>query len=316
MMNTVVDAYGRSFKTLRVSLLNKCNFNCTYCTEGDGKIKETTASLSVEDLLQRIAHLHQHLQLDTVRLTGGEPTLYHQLIEVISGVKNIGIKNISITTNGFLLEKLAAPMKAAGLQNINVSLDAIDEDVFFAMSKRNNVQRIINGILAAQKAGLQVKMNAVIMKGINESQILPLVDFAFANSITIRFLEVMAMGHLHHQPQQYFYSQEALLQTIASKYSFTKIDRKSGATANYWQTNTGHTFGIIANESAPFCSDCNRLRLDSNGHIFGCLSSNQPIKINNWNNLQEVTKKLQEALLQKQSVKFTGSSLSMLQIGG
>lgn len=316
MMNIVVDAYGRSFKTLRVSLLNKCNFNCTYCTEGEGQVKETSTGITAEDLLQRIAHLHQHLQLETVRLTGGEPTLYHQLVEVIAGIQSIGIKTISITTNGFLLEKLAAPMKAAGLQNINVSLDAMNEDLFFVMSKRNNVQRIINGILAAQKAGLQVKINAVIMKGINESQILPLVDFAFANNITIRFLEVMAMGHLHHQPQQYFYSQEALLQTIASKYSFTKIDRNNGATANYWQTTDGHTFGIIANESAPFCSDCNRLRLDSNGHIFGCLSSNHPIKINNWNNHQEVTEKLQEALLQKQPIKFTGSSLSMLQIGG
>jgi cyclic pyranopterin phosphate synthase len=315
-MNTVVDAYGRSFKTLRVSLLNKCNFNCTYCTEGEGQIKKTTAGITTKDLLQRIAHLHQHLQLETVRLTGGEPTLYHQLVEVIAGIKAIGIKNISITTNGFLLEKLATPMKAAGLQNINVSLDAMDEDLFFAMSKRNNVQRIIDGILAAQKVGLQVKINAVIMKGINESQILPLVNFAFVNNITIRFLEVMAMGHLHHQAQQYFYSQEALLQTIASKYSFIKLDRNNAATANYWRTNTGHTFGIIANESAPFCSDCNRLRLDSNGHIFGCLSSNHPIKINDWNNPKEVTEKLQEALLQKQSVKFTGSSLSMLQIGG
>lgn len=315
-MNSVADIYGRSFKTLRVSLLNKCNFNCMYCTEGEEQSQETATTLCAEDLLQRISYLHQHLQLETVRLTGGEPTLYHQLTDIIAGIKTIGINNISITTNGFLLEKLAVPMKAAGLQNINVSLDAMDEDLFFAMSKRNNIQRIINGILAAQKAGLKVKINAVIMKGINESQILPLVDFAFTNNITIRFLEVMAMGHLHRHAQQYFYSQDEILNTIASKYSFMKQERYHAATANYWQTKDGQTFGIIANESAPFCSDCNRLRLDSNGHIFGCLSSNHPIKINNWNNHQEMTEKLQEALLQKQPIKFTGSSLSMLQIGG
>ena len=144
----------------------------------------------------------------------------------------------------------------------------------------------------------------------------PIVDFAFANDIPIRFLEVMAMGHLHHQPQQYFYSQDELLNTIASKYSFAKLERNHAATANYWQTKDGHTFGIIANESAPFCRDCNRLRLDSSGNIYGCLSSNHPINISNWNNQEEVTDKLQEALLQKQPIKFTGSSLSMLQIGG
>lgn len=315
-MNSVVDTYGRSFKTLRVSLLNKCNFNCTYCTEGEGQVSESATTLSTEELLQRITHLHTHLQLETVRLTGGEPTLYHQLTTVIAGIKAIGINNISITTNGFLLEKLAKPMKDAGLKSINVSLDAMDEDLFFLMSKRNNVQRIIDGILAAKAAGLEVKINAVIMKGINESQILPLVDFAFKNDITIRFLEVMAMGHLHHQPQQYFYSQDELLNTIATKYSFAKLERNHAATANYWQTKDGYTFGIIANESAPFCSDCNRLRLDSSGNIYGCLSSNSPIHINNWTDTAEVTEKLQAALLQKQPIKFTGSSLSMLQIGG
>lgn len=316
MMNSLVDVYGRSFKTLRVSILNRCNFNCIYCTEGEGKVKETASHLSTEELLQRINYLHQHLQLETVRLTGGEPTLYHQLTDLIRGIKYIGINNISITTNGFLLEKLAAPMKVAGLQNINVSLDAIDEDVFCLMSKRTDVQRIVDGILAAKAIGLQVKINTVVMKGVNESQILPLVDFAFANNVTIRFLEIMAMGHLHHQSQQYFYAQHDLLHTIAGKYSFSKLERTNAATANYWQTKEGHTFGIIANESAPFCSDCNRLRLDSNGNIYGCLSSNHPIRIDDWTNMLEVTEKLKAALLQKQSIKFKGSNLSMLEIGG
>ncbi len=315
-MNSVVDTYGRRFKTLRVSLLNKCNFNCTYCTEGEGQVKENTTILSTERLLEHIIHLHQHLQLHTVRLTGGEPTLYHQLTDVIAGIKSIGIDNIKITTNGFLLEKLAQPMKSAGLKAINVSLDAMDEDLFFLMSKRNNVKRIIDGILEAKAIGLDVKINAVIMKGINESQVLPLVDFAFANNITIRFLEIMAMGHLHHQPQQYFFSQEEILNIIATKYNFTKLERNNGATANYWQTSDGNIFGVIANESAPFCSDCDRLRLDSSGNIFGCLSNNHPISITNWHDTVEVTEKLQTALLQKQAIKFTGSSLSMLQIGG
>ncbi len=319
-MSLVKDIYGRSFKTLRVSLLNNCNLGCVYCTMGDSEVQPGGASkkssFSPGDLIQTIGRLHDALGLDVIRLTGGEPLLYQQLLPIIKGIAVLGISEIKLTTNGFLLERLAKPLKEAGMKSVNVSLDAVDEDIFFLMSKRHNVQRIIKGIDEAIAAGLEVKLNVVLMKGINESQIIPLLSLAFERGIDIRFLEVMAMGHLYNSANKYLVTRDEILQTIGSNFDFVPLIRKSSATASYWQTAKGYKFGIIANESAPFCHDCNRLRLDSEGNIYGCLSSDQPISIKNITDKNQLQLKLTEALQQKQALKFTGSSLSMLNIGG
>jgi cyclic pyranopterin phosphate synthase len=238
------------------------------------------------------------------------------LPELIRSLNEIGIPKISMTSNGYLLGRQAAALKAAGLQAINVSLDAVDEPSFYKMAKRRHLDRVLNGIETALDLGIEVKLNAVIMRGMNEEQIIPLVDYAFGKNIPIRFLEVMSMGHLHHESDKYLFSQQELLDTIAAKYNFSRLPRKASATANYWQTATGNTFGIIANNSEPFCSDCSRLRLDAEGNMYGCLSSNHPIAMNPEDNEYLLQEKLQLAMSQKQLHHFVGSELSMLQIGG
>ncbi|MFT2010678.1 GTP 3',8-cyclase MoaA [Pontibacter sp. 13R65] len=311
------DRYNRTFKTLRVSLLSTCNLGCVYCTMGDPTInvdKKTQTPASV--FLQQIEQLHQQLNLETIRFTGGEPLLYRELTEVIAGVKNIGIPNIKITTNAFLLDRVAPMLQEAGLQSVNVSLDAVEEEVFFKMTKRQQVHRVLKGIETALACGLEVKLNAVILKGMNDCQVLPLLRYAFENDIAIRFLEVMAMGHLHQHANQYLFSQDDILAAIDAEFEFFKLLRKPGSTANYWQTLEGKVFGIVANESEPFCQDCNRLRLDAQGNIYGCLSSNHPVSINEVQDKQVLQSKLQQAMWQKQDTKFTGSELSMLHIGG
>jgi len=332
-MQMIKDKYGRMFRTLRVSLLNHCNMGCVYCVTDEDELREHNGgggqqalsphqvssrqqALSSADLLTIIDRLQGQLGLDTVRLTGGEPLLYPGLVELIGGIRSIGIPRIKLTTNGFLLERNAGRMKAAGLESVNVSLDAIDEEVFRRMSRRHSVQRIVRGIDAALDAGLDVKINTVVLKGMNDSQILPLLEFAFSRNRRIRFLEVMAMGHLHAQPGQYLLSQDEILKVIGEQYMLEPLERAESATARYWRTGDGHCFGIIANESEPFCQDCNRLRLDSSGNIFGCLSSNQPIRLDLAESRDEWGVKLQQALLQKQALRFIGSELSMLQIGG
>ena len=315
----ISDQYNRAFKTLRVSLLSKCNLSCVYCTMGEDEVKENNIQqhpVSAEVLLKQVKQLHDVLQLETIRLTGGEPLLYHELIPLIKGIREMRIEKIKLTSNGFLLERLALPLKEAGLQSVNVSLDAVEEDIFFLMSKRNDVQRILNGIDAAISAGLQVKINAVVMKGINENQIIPLLAFAFERNIRIRFLEIMAMGYLHDNADRYLFTQEEILNTVRQQFNVKKIERATASTANYWKTADGKVFGIIANESEPFCHDCNRLRLDSSGNIYGCLSSNHPIALSQDDNEAALISKLQQAMAQKQAVKFTGSELSMLHIGG
>src|SRR5882757_2683711 len=182
-MPVIEDQYGRTFRTLRVSLLNHCNLGCVYCVAGEEPVKAANTGgkgslLSVPALLEIIGRLHGQLGLDTIRLTGGEPLLYHGLVELIRGIRHWEIPSIKLTTNGFLLERLAAPMKEAGMSSVNVSLDAIDEDVFHRMSRRHSAERVIRGIDAALQAGLDVKINTVVMRGINDGQILPLLEFA------------------------------------------------------------------------------------------------------------------------------------------
>jgi cyclic pyranopterin phosphate synthase len=268
-------------------------------------------------MLSIIRRLHQQLDLQTLRLTGGEPLLYKDLALIVRGAVQIGIQDLALTTNGVLLEQQAETLQKAGLKSINVSLDAIDEETFFKVSRRRGLIRILRGIEKALEYGIEVKLNTVVMRGINEHQILPLLEYAFSKKLKIRFLEVMAMGHLHENPDQYFFSQQEILSIIEARHSIAGLPRKIAATANYWQIDNGHVFGIIANETAPFCMDCNRLRLDSFGNIYGCLSSNTPIPVGAAAaGSAELTGKLEKAMSQKQTFKFTGSNLSMMHIGG
>ncbi len=317
-MKVLNDPYGRKFKTLRISLLNTCNLNCFYCTMGseeeinfDHRPQKSAAFFS-----QIIFRLHEQLDLETIRLTGGEPLLYRELPELIRNLKLIGIPQVSMTSNGYLLARQAIALRDAGLRSINVSLDAMNEADFYKMAKRGHLDRVLKGIEAALDLGIQVKLNAVIMKGMNEDQIIPLVDYAFSKNIPVRFLEVMSMGHLHHESDKYLFSQQQLLDTISTKYNFKRLPRNASATSNYWQTPAGNTFGIIANNSEPFCQDCSRLRLDAEGNMYGCLSTNHPIAMDPADNDFILQEKLQLAMSQKQLHHFTGSELSMLQIGG
>ena len=344
-MQELKDKYGRTFRTLRVSLLQHCNLGCIYCVAGEEELKQANAEhngrlpgsgdlpgsgtlpgngdlpgsggfLAPEDLLSIIRRLHGQLKLDNIRLTGGEPLLYPHLAGLIKGIRAAGIPVVRLTTNGFLLQRQAAALKEAGLEALNVSLDAVDEDVFFRVTRRHSAGRIIQGIDAALAAGLDVKLNAVVIKDMNDSQIQPLLELAFSRGLRIRFLEVMAMGHMHNQAGRYLVSQEEILRIVGQRYSLQPLPREPSATARYWKTAEGHVFGIIANESEPFCQDCDRLRLDSSGRIYGCLSSNQPIALSLEEGEEEWKRKLGSALLQKQPLRFTGSDLSMLRIGG
>src|SRR3984957_17009375 len=330
MMDLIRDQYGRTFRTLRVSLLSQCNLGCVYCVAGEEEVRDWNArgrdeergavegrdeergagkghsgSLAARELLEIIRRLHEQLDLGTVRLTGGEPLLYSELVGLVKGLRSLGISRIKLTTNGTLLERKAVALKEAGLQSINISLDAVDEKAFARMSRRNLVERVIRGIDAALDAGLAVKVNAVVMKGVNDDQVLPLLEFAFCRGITIRFLEVMAMGHLYPHSERYLLSQQEILRMIGERYELTPLERETSATARYWVTDRDQRFGIIANESEPFCRDCDRLRLDSSGHIYGCLSNNHPIALGLAEDVAIWRDKLRQSLGQKQTLRFT-----------
>jgi cyclic pyranopterin phosphate synthase len=315
------DSFGRTFKTLRVSLLNSCNLACSYCVNPDVKSKpddifKKDTRLNNEQFIDIIDTLHKTLQLSTIRLTGGEPLLYKSLLPLIDGIKKTGINNIKITTNGVLLAEKAKALKERGITSINISLDTIDDATSMLINKKNNLDKIIAGIESCIDTGIPVKINCVVMRGINDNNLMQVFEFCKQRNITVRFLELMEMGHLYHNYEDYFFSEASILSTIKQQYTISPVIRKQGATANYWTTQDGFKFGIIANNSSPFCDDCNRLRLDSYGNIFGCLSNDTPIPVKEYiREPKALTQKLEEALSQKQ-MKFSGSKLSMLHIGG
>ncbi|MFK7900627.1 MAG: GTP 3',8-cyclase MoaA [Cyclobacteriaceae bacterium] len=320
-MNAIKDFLGREFKTLRVSLTNSCNLACNYCVEENPTTEihtigeKTEIPLDAHELIECITAIHKTNPLETIRLTGGEPLLFKKIDYLLAELVAQQVKNIKLTTNGVLLDQFAERLAQAGVKKINVSLDAIDPGVFFRVTRRKNITKVFKGIDAALEAGIEVKINMVVMKGVNDGQILPMMNYAREKDCIIRFLELMQMGHMNHQYDEYFFSEKEMLQTIGKNHF--KIEREKSATANYWLTEEGQTFGIISNTSTPFCHDCNRLRLDSFGNIFGCLSNPKGFNVHQAiHNPQEMESLLVQALDQKQATHFTGSKLSMQHIGG
>lgn len=321
----IKDQYERSFKTLRVSLTNVCNFGCVYCvnSEDKGGMNEINSGslshLNYDELALLVIHLHKYLHFESVRLTGGEPMLYQNLIPFIELLKYNGIKNVKMTTNDYNLKQKAKALAAAGVKDINVSLDSIDPDIFRIIARRNFHQHVVDGIVAALDNGISVKLNAVIMCGLNENQVLPLLEYAMSKNIGLRYLELMRMGHFYSKNfNEYFFPLKEILSVIGSKYTLLpSAYRKPSATARIYQLGNGYEFGIIANESEPFCSDCDRLRLDSSGNIYGCLSEEKSEYIADIAGDEiKLSEKLFEALKHKQPLKFKGSPLKMISIGG
>lgn len=317
-MQMITDIYNRKFSTLRVSLLSRCNFSCVYCVDETvpGQQQASCSSLpGMEEMKSMILQLQQLLQLDVIRLTGGEPLLFKRIVELVQALKEKGVPVVKITTNGFRLPELALPLAAAGVDEINISLDAVDPALFELMTGSKHLQRVIDGIDAALAAGIPVKLNAVIMKGCNVDQILPLLQFASQRKIKLRFLELMKMGHLHNGVAGSIFTAHEILELIAGTGPLMPMPRTAGATARYWRTAAGQVFGIIANETIPFCGDCNRLRLDSTGRIYGCLSNPAGFNIRGAGD-EQLSILLTKALRQKQALRFAGSSTSMQAIGG
>lgn len=324
-MTKIEDRIGRRFEKLRISLLNTCNFSCVYCVSDDvGGIPAPSIGksakeqpLTPDEFAQIIAEVHSLTKLKSIRLTGGEPLLYGDLYTLVGNIRNLGITDIRLTTNAYYLKEKAQKLYDAGVKSVNISVDAIDLELFKKISRHPDPSRVFAGIEAAINAGMKVKLNAVIMRGENESQIIPLLDYATKLGIKIRFLELMKMGHLYQSKNGHFFSEEEMLKEIQKKYEIEKLPREHAETANYWRTSGGGIFGIIANESTPFCHDCNRLRMDSNGIFYGCLSNAHGEKLSPFVHDKELlTEKLKGLLLLKQSVRFHGSELSMRNIGG
>ncbi|MFP4028327.1 MAG: GTP 3',8-cyclase MoaA [Candidatus Brocadiia bacterium] len=258
-----------SISTLRVSITRACNMHCLYCREKGNNGAETSNRLGAGGIRAFAEFLQKEFGLKCIRLTGGEPLVRNDIVEWVEALALPGI-DLALSTNGQRLGNLANELRQEGLKRVNISLDALDPDLFQQMSG-GNLRATFDGIEAARKAGLiPLKTNTVVLRGLNEDQILPIAEYAFERDIEPRFLELMDIGHarLHHV--EWFVTAKEILKTLRSRYSLSEIGREAGRTARRYTTPENNTLGIIAPETRPFCADCTRLRLSAHGFLFGC----------------------------------------------
>ena len=271
----IVDAQGRRFRNLRISLTAACNYACTYCVPDGKRLQAAQRELSGPALLKAVRLLIDVAGVEKLRITGGEPLLSPKFEEFLPAAMGLPLKDVAVTTNGQFLLRKAGVIQASGLKRINVSLDTLHPGRFRLIARSGDLATVLAGIDAMLAAGLKVKVNMVPMRTANADQILPMLDYCLERGIELRYIELMNMGHLRYgaRYQRDFIGMDDVLGAIGERYEFTRTDAPYDSTSVRYEVPGRGCFGIIANESEPFCSSCTRLRLSSNGLLYGCLSN-------------------------------------------
>lgn len=274
----LVDGYGREVNYLRVSVTERCNFRCQYCMpEKPFSWVPKENLLSFEELFLFIKVAIDE-GVTKIRITGGEPLLRKGLADFIKMINDYkGGLDIAITTNGFLLEEVAFELKQAGLKRINVSLDTLKNDVAAKIAGREVLEKVKKGIDKALSVGLGVKVNNVPLKGINDTEILDVLEYCKQRDVSIRYIEYMENAHAKDKLQGL--SAVEVKNVIASKYCFKEIKREGASPAQIFEFEDGYRFGIIDPHKHDFCEDCNRIRLTAEGMLIPCLYFEEALSI-------------------------------------
>jgi len=319
----IVDKIGRRFKNLRVSLTSACNYACTYCVPDGKRLMPAREELGADELLTLVRYLKDAAGIDKVRVTGGEPLITPKFDDFLLGLGALDLKDISLTTNAQKLSDKLDVILAAGLKRLNISLDTLNPLKFKQIARGGDLETVLEGIELALSRGIKLKINMVPMRTVNRDDVLPLLRFCLERGIELRFIELMRMGHLNQGQgfAQDFLSMQSLLDLIGTDYEYERTDAPFDSTAVRFKIPGQGTFGVIANESEPFCSACTRLRLSSDGYLYGCLSSPRRESIRDLLTLPShlVLPQLQARLLSALQVKqqaFQGETTVMKFIGG
>lgn len=274
MATELIDTFGRVHNNLRISVTDRCNLRCTYCMPEEVTFMDRSELLSFEEIAHFV-RVAVPLGIDKVRLTGGEPLMRRDLFRLVAMIAAIdGIKDIGLTTNGILLAGQAQALYDAGLRRINISLDTLDPGRFREIARRDGLEKVIDGIHAAKRAGFDpVKINAVSIRGITEQEVGPLGRFAREQGLEMRFIEYMPIGADTWERSKVYFAHEILEQLereIAPLVPVEDYDPRAPA-MEFRYTDGGGRVGIIASVSRPFCMSCNRIRLTAEGKLRNCL---------------------------------------------
>ena len=278
----LIDRFGRKVDYLRISITDRCDFRCVYCMAEEMTFLPRAQILSLEEIYT-LATVFAELGIKKIRITGGEPLVRKGALELLEKIGRIdSLNELVITTNGSQLESMAAPLKAAGVKRINISLDTLDPDKFKAITRTGNLEQVLKGIQAAKSAEFeQLKINSVILKNRNHLEVSDLVQFAVDNGIDISFIEEMPLGVVsQHDRGAAYYSSAQIRSDLAPRFSLIASTEKTGGPSNYFKVAGSQTrVGFISPHSDIFCSTCNRVRLTVEGRLLLCLGNEHSVDL-------------------------------------
>ena len=271
----LVDPFQRAITYLRVSVTDRCDFRCVYCMSEHMTFLPKADLLSLEEL-DRLCSAFVAKGVTKLRLTGGEPLVRRGIMTLVSSLsrhlESGALKELTLTTNGSQLEKYASELKANGIDRINVSLDTLDPDKFRAITRWGDLGKVLGGIKAAQAAGLQIKINTVALKGVNEDEITSLLEWAHGRGMDLSLIEVMPLGDIGPERVDQYLPLSLVRARLAQRYTLEDIDYRTGGPARYVRIGeTGGRLGFITPLTHNFCEGCNRVRVTCTGTLFMCL---------------------------------------------
>lgn len=271
----LIDRFGRKVEYVRLSVTDRCDFRCVYCMAEDMTFLPRNEILSLEEIY-RVAATFVSLGVKKIRLTGGEPLIRRDVLKLVQRLGQLPGLELVLTTNGSQLPHMAQDLKDAGVRRLNISLDSLNTQKFRELTRTGDLQQVLNGIQAAKAAGFKgIKLNAVILKGRNDDEILPLVDFARTEKLDLTFIEEMPLGAIsEHGRQECYMPSDAIRAIIEKHYPLIPSLHDSGGPARYYDFVDAHTrIGFISPHSHNFCGDCNRVRVTVEGRLLLCLGN-------------------------------------------
>lgn len=278
---TLIDRFGRHVTYVRISVTDRCNFRCLYCMAEEMEFLPRAQVLTLEELAE-IGAAFAELGVTKIRITGGEPLVRQNILWLFARLGTLpGIEELTATTNGALLPKLAQGLWDAGVRRLNISLDSLDAERFLRITRSGRLEDVLAGIEAARRVGFQIKLNAVILKGLNDDEIVPLVEFAHERGLGISFIEEMPLGDVDgHDRLGSYYSSDAVRRDIEQRYDLIPTSETTGGPSRYFRIAGEETrVGFISPHSHNFCEDCNRVRLTVEGRLLLCLGQEHSVDL-------------------------------------
>lgn len=280
-METLVDDFGRRIRYVRLSVTDRCDFRCVYCMSEEMTFLPRDEVLSLEEIAL-LARAFVELGVEKIRLTGGEPLVRRDIGKLVDEIGALeGLKDFSMTTNGAGLAKHATQLKAAGMSRLNISLDSLDPERFKALTRTGDLDKVIAGIRAAREEGFRIKLNAVVLKGRNDHEVVSLVEFAREEGLDISFIEEMPLGQVSdHGRDETFCSSDDVQARIETRYPLIPTLEDSLGPARYFRmADSESRVGFISPHSHNFCSTCNRVRVTVEGRLLLCLGNEHSLDL-------------------------------------